>query len=143
MNDRDFARIEKVTGHSLPAAYASLLRHFPVELQALLKLNPPDNRLLFTDAPTIVRWNKFFRAPDYDYENSCGEICKFPADHIVIGANFGGDFYHINSKHKRTPVLFWCHEDGEVTKYAKNLDAFVRGIFASAADLALDGLDLS
>ena len=143
MKDSDIARIEKATGLSLPSAYATLLLNFPNELQAILKLDPTDNRLLFNDVRTIVRWNKFFRAPDYEFENSYGEMCKFPANHIVIGANLGGDFYHINAKHKRTSVLFWCHEDGEISKCAKNLDTFVRSIFSTTADLALDGLDLS
>lgn len=143
INDGDLARIEKATVLSLPVPNATLLLNFPTELQAILKLDPADSRPLFSDARTIVRWNKFFRAPDYEYENSFGEMCKFPENHIVIGANLGGDFYHINAKHKRTSVLFWCHEDGEITKCAKNLDTFVRNIFSSAASLALDGIDVS
>ena len=143
MNDRDLARIEKVTGLSLPTAYSNLLLQFPAELQALLKLDPPESRMLFSDARSIVHWNKFFHASDYEYENSYGEMCKFPTNHIVVGANLGGDFYHINAQHKRTSVLIWCHDDGEISKFAKSLDAFVRAIFSSAADLALDGLDLT
>lgn len=49
LNDRDLARIEKVTGLSLPTAYENLLREFPAELLALLKFDEPDDRMLFTD----------------------------------------------------------------------------------------------
>ncbi len=143
MNDGDLARIEKATGLPLPIAYENLLREFPAELLALLKFDQPDDRMLFTDAKTIVHWNKFFRAPDYEYENSYGEMCKLPANHIVIGANSGGDFYHLNAKRKRASVLFWCHEDGEIAECAKNLDAFIREIFSSTADAILYCLDLS
>ncbi|MEZ5943583.1 MAG: SMI1/KNR4 family protein [Planctomycetaceae bacterium] len=142
MNDVDLAKIEKATGLTLPAAYATLLRKFPAELLALLKFDEPDERMLFTDARTIVRWNKFFRKPDYEYENSSGEICQFPSNHIVIGANSGGDFYHIDTRRKRTAVLFWCHETGEFTECAKHLDAFIREIFSCTADGILYVLDL-
>ena len=143
MNDRDLAKIEKTTGLTLPTAYATLLREFPAELLALLKFDEPDDRMLFTDARTIVHWNQFFRAPEYEYENSYGEMCTFPTSHIVIGANSGGDFYHIDTERKHCSVLFWCHETGEITQCAKNLDAFVREIFSSTADAILYVLDLS
>ena len=143
MNDQDLDRIRKATGLELPTAYERLLREFPAELLALLKFDEPDGRMLFTDAKTIIHWNKFFRAPDYEYENSYGELCKFPPAHIVIGGNSGGDFYHINTKRKRTAVLMWCHEDGEIDECSKNLDAYVREIFSSTADAILYCLDLS
>ncbi|MBI1247063.1 hypothetical protein GC197_04370 [bacterium] len=143
MNDRDLARIEKATQCELPNGYRELLLNFPPTLKALLEVETKDRRAFFTDAATIVKWNKFFRAPDYEYENSEGEMCTFPPHHIVIGANPGGDFFHLNVKRKRTAVLFWCHEDGEITTYAKDLSAFVRSIFKSAGDIALDGLNLA
>lgn len=127
----------------MPASYTRLLLSFPRELTAILKLRDADSRILFTDTATIVRWNKFFRDPDYEYEDSYGEMRKFPSNHIVIGANGGGDFYHLNSRSKRSGVLFWCHEDGEITKQSKDLAAFVRDVFAMAADWALYNLDLS
>ncbi|WP_158265480.1 SMI1/KNR4 family protein [Blastopirellula marina] len=138
MTDADIRRIEKATGCPLPESYAQLLLNFPPELTALLKLDPPDTRLLFTDAKTIVHWNKFFRAPDYEYEDSYGEMRKFPPSHIVIGANQGGDFYHLNVKRKGTPVLIWEHDSGEIEKEAKDLPSYIRSIFSSAAMCALD-----
>ncbi len=143
MNDSDLSRIEAVTGLELPRGYRRLLQELPPELVALLAFDKPDDRMLFTDVATIVHWNKFFRSPDYEYENSQGEMCKFPANHIVIGSNSGGDFYHIDARNERTRVLFWCHEDGEITECSKNLSAFVHEIFFTTADAILYGLDLS
>lgn len=138
MNDRDIARIERTVGHSLPASYSALLRNLPLELECLLKLRSRDSRRLFTEAATIIRWNKFFRRPGYEYENEAGELCSFPGHHIVIGATGGGDFFHLNAKKKRPEVLLWSHDDGEFSVCAKSLAEFVRRIFSSAADIALD-----
>lgn len=143
MNERDIARIEKVTQHPLPNSYRELLLNFPPSLKSLLEVNHKDVREIFTDAATIIRWNKFFRAPEYEYENSCGEMCKFPRHNIVIGANRGGDFFHLNINRKTSAVLFWCHEDGEISTRSKNLAAFIRSIFKSAGDVSLDGLELT
>lgn len=143
MNEHDIARIEEATGCALPIGYREFLLFFPAELNALLRLVRRDARSLFTDTTTIVRWNKFFRSPDYEYENSYGEMCTFPPYHIVIGANGGGDFFHLNAKHKRSRVLIWCHDDGEIRMHSKDLAAFIRGIFISTADLALSRLNLS
>jgi hypothetical protein len=60
MNERDIARIEKVTNCTLPRGYRKLLLSFPPELKAVLGLEPRDARLLFTDTATIIKWNKFF-----------------------------------------------------------------------------------
>ena len=143
MNNKDISNIEKATGLTLPKPYATLLREFPAELLALLKFDDPDERMLFTDADRIIHWNEFFRRPDYEYENYNGEMCKFPADHIVIGANPSGDFYHINAKRKRASVLFWNHETGELSPFTKNLDEYIREIFSSTADGILYCLDLT
>jgi hypothetical protein len=143
MNERDITRIEKVTQVPLPDGYRELLLQFPPELKAILNLRPKDERDIFTDAATIIRWNKFFRVPDYEYEDSYGEICKFPPHHIVIGANCGGDFFHLNVKRKRTSVLFWCHEDGEMFVQSKDLGSFIRSVFKSTGDLAVGRLSLT
>ena len=142
MNERDIARIEKATHCCLPSGYRELLLHFPPMLKAILETGPKDAREVFTDTATIVRWNKFFRDPKYEYEDSYGEMRTFPPHHIVIGANLGGDFFHLNVKRKRTAVLFWCHEDGEISTHSKDLSAFIRSIFRSACEFSLNGLSL-
>ena len=83
----------------------------------MLELEPRDARLLFTDTETIIKWNNFFRSPEYEYEDSYGEIRTFPSNHIVIGANAGGDFFHLDAKRKGTTVLFWAHEAGEILEH--------------------------
>ncbi|MCR9201766.1 MAG: SMI1/KNR4 family protein [Planctomycetaceae bacterium] len=143
MNERDITRIEKVTQIPLPDGYRELILQFPPELKAILNLRPKDERDIFTDAATIIRWNRFFRSPDYEYENSYGEICTFPSHHIVIGANGGGDFFHLNVKRKRTPVLFWCHDDGEISVQSKNLGSFIQSVFRSTGELVADRLNLT
>ena len=142
MNERDLARIANATQCELPDGYQELLLNFPQTLKALLQVEEKDSRHIFTDTATIVRWNKFFRSPDYEYEDAYGEICTFPPHHIVIGATSGGDFFHLNTQRKRTTVLMWCHEGGELSTHAKDLSAFVRSIFKAAGDLAVDGLVL-
>ncbi|WP_425400226.1 SMI1/KNR4 family protein [Aeoliella sp.] len=128
MKEAEIKRIEKVTEFPLPSEYRNLLLQFPPELEATLNCRPKDERAIFTDSATIIRWNKFFRAPDYEYEDSNGEICTFPRHHVVIGANAGGDFFHLNTKRKLPNVLLWCHEDGEYLVQSKDLPAFVRSI---------------
>ena len=142
MNNADLTRIEEVTGLSLPTAYENLLRNFPAELCALLEFHQPEDRELFTDVDTIVHWNRVFREPTYEYENSSGEMRKLPSNHIVIGANPNGDFYHLDVAQSPSPVIFWNHEDGEMSKCAKHLDMFVREIFTTTADAILYCLNL-
>lgn len=141
MNDRDLARIEKATRLTLPSGYRELLLNFPPMLRAILETRPKDARHIFTDAATISRWNKTFRAPDYVYEDSYGQTQSFPQHHIVIGANQGGDFFHLNVKRKRTVVLLWDHENGEYITHSPNLSAYVRSIFRSAAQTSVSGRD--
>jgi hypothetical protein len=143
MNEGDIVRIEKATNCTLPCGYRKLLLSFPPELKAVLGLEPRDARLLFKDTATIIKWNKFFRSPEYEYDDSYGEICTFPSNHIVIGANAGGDFFHLDAKRKGMTVPFWCHEVGEISKHKIDLASFIHKIFETTASLVLDGLDLS
>lgn len=134
MNQNDISRIQNATQVPLPNGYRELLLKFPRNLKTILNSRPKDARDIYTDAQTIIRWNKFFRREEYEYENSTGVICKFPPHHIVIGANGLGDFFHLNTNRKRTAVLFWCHETGEITGHSKDLADFVRWVFVTTAD---------
>ncbi len=84
----------------------------PDERKTVLDLDPRDKRLLITCATNLIKWSKCYHSPEY--EDSYGEICSFPSNHIVNGANAGGDFLHLDAKQKGTSVIFWCYKVVEI-----------------------------
>ncbi|MBW2530192.1 MAG: SMI1/KNR4 family protein [Deltaproteobacteria bacterium] len=120
----------------MPKSYLDLLRRFPDELaDKLTEQQPqPDERMLFTDAETVVAQNEEVRTEDIWTEEG-----PWPPGHLVIGADHGGDKWSLDAKDRKIYRLL--HESGTLEEQAANVEQWLEmgGMYLDGDEGALDG----
>ncbi len=99
-------RLAAVLGRPVPGEYLELLRKFPVGLYENLSAQGLDREQpLFRDASTVIQENLLAREEDIWTEEG-----PWPADHLMIGAEMGGDKFTLSASRKSPGVFRLNHE---------------------------------
>ena len=53
----------------------------------------------------------------------------WPSKYFIVGGDWGGNYFCINTKLKYCPVFLWHHDSGEFEKIAKSFAAYIEYIF--------------
>lgn len=125
-----------ILGKPLPREYSRLLRAFPDVVSAWAAEHGPDtDSPLFRDPATVIRENELVRAEDvWTVEG------PWPDDHLVIGAEVGGDKFSLCVTGRPAAVYRLNHETGELERvgtlrtYVNAVKRLARGDAATITD---------
>ena len=134
MNEQEVSELEGQYG-KLPEDYKMMIQEFPESLRSFYAHEDFNfNKGIFDDVAVIKEVNDEVRK----FKNT-----PWPPNYFVIGGDCGGNYYCIDlKKPKKTTVYFWCHEDDEFEKSAKDLASHIRDQFKQQAELTIDELGL-
>ncbi len=122
--------IARLVGHPLPAVVVATLASYPAELVALAKNDgfAPRECWLYPDLGTLVAQNEEVRAEDIWTEEG-----PWPADHLDIGADIGGDrFALVLAGDNAGAVLRLDTDVGRFEPCAPSFDAYVAALLRVA-----------
>jgi len=142
MNEKQISSIEKKCGVQLPTGFRQMLLEPPPLLAALLKFDAKENpgqTPLFTKPDMIIAVNQAMRDPEHeDYfgfdPNDAGK--PWPDRYFIIGSDVGGNFYCIAPSTGKSRVYFWYQGDTAFSRFADNMEGFVKRIFRMYGEVA-------
>jgi len=107
----------------VPAAYLELMASFPDQLREQLTGKGDDaEQPLFRDLATVVEQNRLARREDIWTEEG-----PWPPDHLMIGAELGGDRFSLCTSDRSPTVHRLDHESGTFARVG-SLAGFVRAV---------------
>jgi hypothetical protein len=123
--DEQSKRLAEITGQPVPPAYLDWMRDYPADLASLTYAKLKDriaDHELHDDPKKVLRVNEMVREEDiWTGEDGDG---PYPANHLAIGEDIGGDIVSIQLDDAALPVFRLLTSTARLVRVADNLDGY-------------------